>query len=294
MSWPSGDPLHLIVGSVGGFAADAIVGTCNGRVSAVFERSAYIELGGQMLCIGGRGIRCGPLNALVESPDAIAEWLATLEPGEGVRGAWPQLRSSSARLDFARAMRWRPPRLALPIDSRRLAQGIVAMRSAARARTPADGLAFLVTGIDAATPLAQPGRDAANVLHDWLTHDGTQADLSHAQALREVIGLGPGLTPSGDDFLGGALVALHAFGRADRARALAGWLLPLCAHATHPISVAHLVAAAHGEGGEALHGCLVALAEGRDADEALDGIGSVGHTSGWDTLAGALTVAAAI
>lgn len=294
MSWPSGDPRHLIIGSVGGFAVDAIAGTCNGRVSAVFERSAYIDFDGQLLCVGGRELRCGPLNALVESDDAVAEWLATLKPGEHVGGTWPQFRSTGARLDFGRATRWHPPHPALPIDRNRLARGIVAMRSAAQGRTPADGLAFLVARIDGATPLAQPGRNAANALHDWLTHDGTHTDLSRVQALRELIGLGPGLTPSGDDFLGGALVALHALGKVDRARALADWLLPLCTQATHPISVAHLAAAAHGEGGEALHACLVALAEGRDADEALDAIASVGHTSGWDALAGALSVAAAL
>lgn len=290
MSSPSRDAGDLTVACVGGYAALRIAGAHDGRVRAVFERSAYVELGGQWICIGGESLRRGPLNALAASPDAIRRWLARLAPDEHAGGTWPQFRVAGARLDFARAACWRPAMPALPIERARLRSGLARMRSAARGRVPAEGLALLVADAVSTHPLAAAGRDAANALHAWLA---TRV-ATPPQALRALIGLGPGLTPSGDDFLGGALVALHAFGKADVANALGEWLLPQCAQATHPISVAHLVAAAQGEGGEALHACLLALARDDEAGDSLGAIASVGHTSGWDALAGAMAVASAI
>ena len=291
MSSPSDDAVDLIVARIGGYAAERAQRAREGRVRAVFEHSAYVELGGQWACIGGERLGCGPLNALVASAGAIRRALATLVQDQPVRGAWPRFRTEHAQLDFTHAARWHPALPALPIDRARLACGVARMQHAARARIPRDGLAFVVANVSGASALADPGAVAASALQAWLI---CADSASPPGALRQMIGLGPGLTPSGDDFLGGALVALHAFGKRDVARALGAWLLPLCERATHPVSVAHLEAAAHGEGGEALHACLVALTDDRDPEHALDAIGAVGHTSGWDALAGAMTVASAI
>ena len=290
MSSPSDDAVDLIVARIGGYAAERVQCAREGRVRAVFERSAYVELGGQLLCIGGERLGCGPLNALVAPAEAIRRALATLVQDRPVSGAWPRFRADHARLDFTHAARWHPVLPALPVDGARLARGVARLRRAARARIPRDGLAFVAANVSGTGALADSGAAAANALHAWIP----LPSLPPPDALRQLIGLGPGLTPSGDDFLGGALVALHAFGKRDVARALGDRLLPLCERATHPVSVAHLEAAAHGEGGEALHACLVALGDDRDPDEALDAIAAVGHTSGWDSLAGAMTVASAI
>jgi hypothetical protein len=290
MSSPSRDAAPLIVTCVGGFSAGAMIEARGGCVRAVFERSAYVELNEQWLCIGASGLGRGPLNALVDSGAAIRAWLTAVQPGERATGSWPRFRVGDAELDFAHAVRWHPAKPALPIDRECLARGAMLVRNAARDRAPADGLASLVAGFASPVALARVACDAADALQEWLARPAG----APPHALSALIGLGPGLTPSGDDFLGGALVALHAFGKADRAGALGDWLLPLCADATHPVSVAHLAAAAHGEGGEALHACLCALADGRDIADALDALAAVGHTSGWDALAGAMAVAGAI
>ena len=306
MSSPSDDAIELIVARIGGYAAERVHRACEGCVRAVFEHSAYVELGGQWLCIGGERIGCGPLNALVASGQPIRRVLATLVQDRPVRGTWPRFRTDRAQLDFMRAARWHPALPALPIDPARLARGVARMQRGARGRIPREGLAFVVANVDGAGVLVDPGTAAASALQAWLIEGQRRVfvdekssltllrSFAPLDALRRLIGLGPGLTPSGDDFLGGALVALHAFGKRHVARALGAWLLPLCERATHPVSIAHLEAAAHGEGGEALHACLLALADDRDPDDALDAIAAVGHTSGWDALAGATTVASAI
>jgi hypothetical protein len=98
-----------------------------------------------------------------------------------------------------------------------------------------------------------------------------------------LIGLGPGLTPAGDDFVGGAMIALRAYGRADAADRIAAWALPLASVRTNRISRAHLECAAEGEGHAALHDYLCNFAK-----EHLQRLARIGHTSGLDAAAGAL------
>jgi len=106
-----------------------------------------------------------------------------------------------------------------------------------------------------------------------------------------VLVLGPGLTPSGDDFLGGVMLALHHVHRAAQARGLWRSLEPRLSR-TAPISAAHLAAAAAGEGHEALHAALLHLFQREPGwPAALDALDAIGHCSGWDALAGAAAVA---
>ncbi len=109
----------------------------------------------------------------------------------------------------------------------------------------------------------------------WLRGKGPQPD--------ELIGLGPGLTPAGDDFVGGAMIALRAFGNGQLADRIAAWALPLATERTNRISRAHLECAAAGEGHEALHDLLCFFDE-----PSLQRLARVGHTSGLDAAAGAL------
>ncbi len=61
---------------------------------------------------------------------------------------------------------------------------------------------------------------------------------------------------------------------------------------TGPVSSSHLNAAAQGEGSHSLHRLLNMLLEGNVAhlESGIDAINQIGHTSGWDALAGATVV----
>lgn len=120
-----------------------------------------------------------------------------------------------------------------------------------------------------------PIRNPAQAFLGWIAGAGKPDDA--------LIGLGPGLTPAGDDFVGGAMIALRSFGRAELADRLAAWALPLAKQRTNRISRAHLESAAAGEGHEALHALLGSF----DAKH-LEALGRIGHTSGLDAAAGAL------
>jgi hypothetical protein len=234
----------------GRFARDALAAG-ESEVCAAFRRSFYLRCPGERYaCVGDASLGCGPLNALVSELKM---------PALGAR----------VSVDAAQARLWTPPphRPGYP----RLDE----LRRAARARVPAEGLGSLILGThNALSGHAQPALEA---LERWLVGNALGDE---AEAL---IGLGPGLTPSGDDYLGGMLVALRLVGRGVQADGLWRWLQPRLTSRTSAISAAHLVAAAAGEAHEALHDVL-------NGDLNLDKLDAVGHCSGWDALAGAAAV----
>src|SRR5207247_2370326 len=114
-----------------------------------------------------------------------------------------------------------------------------------------------------------------------------------AEAATALLGLGPGLTPAGDDFTGGAFFARALLARAGIVDA-AAWqagasaVRTAAARLTHPIGAALLGDLLAGEGWAPLHDLAAALARD-DEPAALDAAGRLtrlGHSSGWDLLAG--------
>jgi hypothetical protein len=266
---------------LGPIAARTLARAGRGRVVAAFERSAYLDFGGDLVCLGVPSIGNGALNAIVESiPDVQPMRLAA-----GVAAACDArvLRIRDVVLDFATARVWRPLPLPSPLDRASLARSVATVRHSMAQRAPAEGLAFLVTDANASAALAPIARPAADALRAWLS-SGNEA-LAVPPALAALIGLGPGLTPSGDDVLAGALIALRAFGEPVMAGNLATWLRPRLDR-THPISAAHLVAACEGVASEALHACIHAMACNEDPRASIDRVAAIGHTSGWDVLVG--------
>jgi hypothetical protein len=145
---------------------------------------------------------------------------------------------------------------------------------------------------NAGDALSRTGRGRSDGLRESLplSADPALLETEHA-ALLPLLGLGPGLTPSGDDFLGGAMVALTGLGMTELRDALWRALSPHAATHTNDISRAHLAAAAEGYGSAALHALLDAVMAGDAAamPARLATLAAVGHTSGWDAMAGAMS-----
>lgn len=108
------------------------------------------------------------------------------------------------------------------------------------------------------------------------------------RAARRLAGLGPGLTPAGDDFLLGAAYALWVLYPVSRAEALVAALLSPAIPLTASLSAAWLRAAGCGEAGERWHDFLEVLVWGppQALGSAVESLISSGHTSGADSLAG--------
>lgn len=115
------------------------------------------------------------------------------------------------------------------------------------------------------------------------------ADLpSSIIAAKKLAGLGPGLTPSGDDYMMGAMHAVWILHPHEVAQRLTRELAEFTAPLTTSLSAAWLRAAGNGEAGIAWHALFEALVSGQETavQQRISNILSVGATSGADAFAG--------
>ena len=285
----------IVVREIGFDAARALTGGGTGRVAAVFARAIYLRTPRGWACAGPPGLGGGPLNLLCDLPDAM-DWAARgLRPGAAISIGEKAIdlgRGLVLALDGARV--WQPAPSG-PWSQESLGKGLRALDRLTAGALPTAGLAtFLRPDAVAASAEARKAAPNVAILYAWLR--GTpesNASPSHSvlEAATRLLGLGPGLTPSGDDFLGGLLIALRLMNRGALSARLWTGLEAAAARRSLDLSVAHLSAAAAGRGSAALHAALNALVTGRadDLPAELERIEEIGHTSGWDALAGAVT-----
>jgi hypothetical protein len=115
-------------------------------------------------------------------------------------------------------------------------------------------------------------------------------DNLFAGMLEQLIGLGPGLTPSGDDFLAGVIMGLYKTGRMADAQYLANHLYRAASNKTTRVSLAFYRALTEGLVTEPFSKLLEIIGSGETEllAIALKQTARMGATSGWDTLAGIL------
>lgn len=283
------------VTTIGAAAARILESGGPGLVIAVFARSFYLDFGGGLLCVGPTDFGPGPMHLLVdvESPGDVTEGIAI---DDGAIACDHLLRVAGTAFDVSRLTPWRAPRPE-PLSTRALARGLDRLAEAVERRTPV-GLGVLVAGLcrgdtpSAARldPFLAPAAAPIAAFAAWARAGGSEP----VPDATRLVGLGPGLTPSGDDFLAGFLTALRRLGRGDLADAAARVVVPLAATATNSIAAAHLLHAAEGEMAARLIEVLDRIAAGGDTEELLDRVETIGHTSGWDGLAGMVAAAGAV
>jgi hypothetical protein len=280
-------------------AARILQNGATGRVLAVFERSIYIDLADGIVCIGGVGLTASPLTLISTAPETM-NWRAS-----GIR-VNDQVSMSSDILNIGARFGFRlletrdwlpdPPRIGWnPVN---LARGLVAFRNACTGYVPNEGLGcfiyqrpdFLVCNV-----YAKRAQEPIEKLTHWAFEAIRFPDRAgpvDRHLITPLLGLGPGLTPSGDDFVGGMMIGLCSLGETTLCRNLWVASQPLAIAAGNPIALAHLAAASEGLANIALHQTLVAIIEGQI--ECLctlrTAIDRVGHTSGWDGMAGVVRI----
>ena len=126
------------------------------------------------------------------------------------------------------------------------------------------------------------------VLTDLLASISTANIPSSVSAAAQLAGLGPGLTPAGDDFIMGAILAAWVLHPVDVAQRIAEEIANIAAPLTTSLSAAWLKSAGRGEAGILWHNLFEALISSNRVllRETVEELQAVGHTSGADALAG--------
>lgn len=263
-----------------GATAHAALAAESGLVTvlAPLSRSLYVRAGDEIVWLGAMDATLHARAMLTPLPPEA--WNAT-RPGDAVR------------LDARSATRWQPARWDPGRASRQaLVAGAQALLDARAALGRADGLGALLAGRFPGFPL-HDAHPRASALAQACQADDPEAAIEPAIAL---LGLGPGLTPSGDDFVGGAFFARAILGELDGHHA-PGWpraalrVLTAAGARTHPISGALLSDMLRGVGHAPLHTLMAVLATGAPLEAATAAarrVTRIGHSSGWDMLTGVL------
>ncbi len=283
---------HVAV-SVGAIAHEILGVGGEVDVIAVFERSFYLLAPRGIVSICMADVGRGPINVLVQTEAGAPPWSGVVRTEmKAALAADCIVVHGGFIVNLATAQTWSPEPVPRWTWSS-LSDGLDKLGHIAPARVPADGLASLVfasIGRRATSPTAIAAQSLiADIKADLPMALATQTwSFKVARAAILLIGLGPGLTPSGDDFLGGVMLALTARGEIRLRDALWELVVDELNDLTVPVSAMHLTAAADGMGAEAMHLMLNALLTGNadGIDTHLDAVARIGATSGWDALAG--------
>jgi hypothetical protein len=270
--------------SIGLDAAEALHPGARGVVAAAFARSIYVRFDARWVCFGDLEIGSGPLNVPCLA-STTGDWLDIASPGQSatVTGSSVTV-GDHCRIDLARAPLWRPP--PYPRWTARWRKwALHQLDSAVPPVIPSEGLScFMGAEPTAVSRVAHAALPAVLALADWIA-DGNDPP---PPAIFALLGLGPGLTPSGDDFLAGSLACLRCTRRTVKARSLWQAIEARGSDATVAVSWAHLRCAARGRLGEDLHAALTALMTGQEAalQDTLQTLCRSDSNSPWDCLAG--------
>ncbi len=275
----------------------------SGKVLAVLSTTVYlVGRDGEILWLSQEGLALHRRSILVSS------WPAAVCVGQDFLVHGPFLRfPEGVIIDLVPGTEWKPfriepkqtePLTVMNASTRRLLEAVMNLRNAKGFGQMIPLISSLAHGHTQVTadidPLLSRARgpilDLAAACLDFDMTEVTNRG-------RELVGLGPGLTPSGDDFLGGLLFAAHSLKTAypqdfnweqEPVTDMIGW----ASTQTHPISHAILRDHASGHGPEPLHDVVASLFNGRGLGRTFEEVKrliGVGDTSGWDILAGMLT-----
>jgi hypothetical protein len=269
--------------------------TTAARVLSVFDRACNLinqDEAVLALVTSARGMT--PFALRVDGPDRPFENVTTHSPVHVAR-AEGRLDLGPLQVAFGAAERWeaRPPWEAIG----RLYSGPA--EPAARLRQLADGVALEGSLLDlfrpktAASPLDRSIQDRARAGATRLVGGlGAHDEVEAVAGVRALAGLGGGLTPAGDDFILGAMLAAWAGLYGAGAARLGPALVAAAAPRTTTLSAAYLKAAAAGECTAHWHALFAAQVRQDDGavQAAVASLVSLGHTSGADALAGFLAI----
>ncbi|MHA6523544.1 oxamate carbamoyltransferase subunit AllH family protein [Tessaracoccus sp. G1721] len=252
-------------------------------IHSVFATAANLSTSAGLVTVVAGSRPAGPRTVVVDLPtlDGLA-----LRPGNQGELTPARLRLGDHEFDLTRAATWQP----VPLDGPILPAAVDELAARLDGVRLGDGPAGRSAG-------PTPFEEAVAAELDARTREFDDAVARHhladaRGAAARLLGLGQGLTPSGDDWLAGFVLAAHhapeTLGTATAA--VDGAARP---GATVDVSLSILRNALQGHAIDPLHRLLAALTRppGPGIDEALAALADVGHSSGTDMALGLLSAA---
>jgi hypothetical protein len=287
---------------IGEIAQDLLIPGQNGKVLAVFSRSAYLVTGQEELVYLSSAEaplhpRCLQLSGAfprltVGSLFSVDDSRLHIEP--------------SFTLDLHQALVWRPNQVSTDnveeiIDIPAKVKAVFTRLDYSQAKGYGRLIPQILLLAEVGPTSLQPAMTDPILSLAWpAIREVAMACLTHQQAeillkAGSLVGLGEGLTPSGDDFLGGMLYCFHHLKTVypflpvppNQVAFVEGVI-----QRTNLISYSLLKDHAHGQALEPLVLFLTAILTARrnqDVHRSISRLTSLGHSTGWDLLTGALT-----
>jgi hypothetical protein len=283
-------PAALTANSLG----ECVPARAHGNVHSVFARVCNIEMGGELVTLLASELGAAPHGIRLDAqPARFDAWLR--KGGRAIlHDAVFWLPDAGVAVDLSAATLWRGAVSRQGDHAGATASRLRALRAMLCARAPRQGIALaLVHAAGSMTSLERAF--ASRLLHvlPMLARVTRCRDIAAmAGAAEHLVGLGPGLTPAGDDFLTGWLAALWS--SAARDSDLHAMLQPLVAALgrvfarTNAISRQMLEDAARGYFAQSLAEVTMAVSGAGEVRQATVRALSHGHSSGADALCGLL------
>lgn len=267
---------------------------CLGTVHSVYRKTINLSVNGRLLALQADGTPLSPLSLITELPSDIMNTLP-IEKGELVRISGESIEICSSPQPFlftySEAVHYD---LKLPSVFAPLSDGDASRQKARLARNIEDALFHGDTGGFSSIFNCSSEKELSLMLLAAKRRIEDSARLYHnkefeksGSTLSSLLGLGIGLTPSGDDFLCGALAGLCLLGK-ENGPFEKKIKSEIASHLsdTIDISAAFLICALEEQFSLAVNG-LAAIPE---AEQIKNAFSEIGHSSGMDTLCGVLFV----
>ena len=273
--------------------SDFLSGFCTGTVHSVYQNTVNLRFSGHLLSLQVSGSVLSPISLITDlSPENFRKLDIAEEDPAFLQSGEISVRSSSGTCSFTCRQAEivdlsLPAAIAKPLSESALSflESQIAEALAipfAKSQYEAGFQPLFSSPRTSSSVLLQTaGRimnDSSSLFHEECFHES-------AVSLARLLGLGIGLTPSGDDFLCGALAGLLLSGREEHffAYQLRREILRRLQD-TGDISAAFLSCAAEG----LFSLPVISLADLPDSEKIFSDFRRIGHSSGFDTLCGVL------
>ena len=290
---------HFII-SLDNLAKVALDNNVFGEVIAVFDSSIYFQTTNRIICLGNRTLKNSPITIITSLPENFSFKRFRLQIQEKVSFFNGGIKIKDTTFAFSEKTKiWHPEELKSPFLPYDIRQGIRYFHKILQNRdVEPRGFGEILFLKNLEPKNLKYNKKALTEISEckrWICQSRAKenkACTSRPYWAENLLGLGLGLTPSGDDFIGGVMIGLHICKKIFMAQCIWDQVSEHISDSTSPIAGAHLYAASTGLGPADIHKLADAILSANSVGmvDLVKSLDMIGQTSGWDIFAGVFVV----